>query len=128
MNTPKQLLSESPGNFAVHENLISREQRKMLERTPAVGARRNHQRLAILIFGGIALVAYSLRQALAGLPHQEFEGLGVVACFLTYVAIFLWQVGRAMTQESREAVRLNDTAILPRQEKQPTVQPQSRTE
>jgi hypothetical protein len=77
--------------------------------------------------GGTALVAYPLRQALAGFPRQEFEGLGVVACFFAYAAIFLWQVSRAMTQESHEAETANDAIILPPQEKQPAIQPQPRT-
>jgi hypothetical protein len=127
MNTRKQLLSESPGNFAVHENLISRAQREMPERTPAVGAQRNYRRLAILIFGGIALVAYPLRQALAGLPRQEFEGLSVVACFFTYAGIFLWQVSRALAQDSREAESAIHARTLSPQEEQPATHPQPRT-
>jgi len=99
MNTSKQLPRESPGNFTIHGSLVSPAERKTSMLAPDE-ATRKHRRLTVLIFGGIALVAYPLGRALVGLPRQEFEGLGVAACFLTYVGIFLWRVSRALTQDS----------------------------
>ena len=110
MNTTKQMATENPGNFAVRGSLVSRTRRETPRGTPAADARRKHYQLAALIFGGIALVAYPLGRALAGLPHQEFEGLGVAACFFTYAGIFLWRMERAMTQESLQAETPNEAA------------------
>ena len=113
MNTSKQLLRENAGNLAVHGNLISRAWRKVPEPTPAADARRKHRQFAVLIFWGIALVAYPLRWALAGLPRQEFEGLGAVACALGYVGIFLSRVFRALEQDSLQAETPDDAVALP---------------
>ena len=97
------MVTENPGNFAVRGSLVSRARRETPMRGPAADARKKHRQLAALIFGGITLVAYPLGRALAGLPLQEFEGLGVAACFFTYAGIFLWRMERAMTQESLQA-------------------------
>jgi len=135
MNTSKQLLRESSGNFTIHGSLVSRAERRMNALAPG-DARRKHRHLAVLIFGGIALVAYPLGRALAGLPRQEFEGLGVAACFLTYAGIFLWRVSRALTQDSLQAETSEDEVALPAagtsepaasQEEHPATQPKPRT-
>jgi hypothetical protein len=89
-----------------------------------------------LVFAGIAIVAYPLGRALAGLPHQEFEGLGVIACFFTYAGIFLWRVSRALTQDSLQAETSKNAVTLPAagtsepaasQEEGPAMQPKPRT-
>lgn len=103
MNTTKQTVIENPGSFAVHGSFVSRVRRETLGREPAANARIKHRQLAVLIFGGIALVAYPLGEALAGLPLQEFEGLGVAACFFSYAGIFLWRVNPALAQDSLQA-------------------------
>ena len=108
MNTTKQMATENPGNFAVRGSLVSRTRRETPRGTPAADARRKHYQLAALIFGGIALVAYPLGRALAGLPRQEFEGLGVAACFFTYAGIFLWRMNRALTQDNLQAEAPNE--------------------
>ena len=102
MNTTKQLLTESPGNIAMHGNLVSRAERKTSVLAPD-DTMRKHRQLAVLVFGGIALVAHPLGRALAGLPRQEFEGLGAVVCALAYVGIFLSRVIRALKQDSLQA-------------------------
>lgn len=128
MNTPKQMLTENPGNFAVHGCLVSHARRETPGRAPVADARGRHQRLAALIFGGIALVAYPLGRALAGLPRQEFEGLGVVACFFAYAGIFLWRLNRAFTQDSLDAETSADATTRnsepdPLREEHPAIQP-----
>jgi hypothetical protein len=113
MNTSKQLLRENTGNFTVHENLTSPAWRKVPAHTATADARRKHRRLAVLVFAGIAIFGYPVRRALAGLPHQEFEGLGVIACFLTYIGIFLWRVSRALTRDSQQAKTSEGEVTLP---------------
>jgi len=108
MNTTKQMVTENSGNFAVHGSLVSRARREIPGRAPVANAQRKHRQLAAFIFGGIALVAYPLGRALAGLPRQEFEGLGVVACFFAYAGIFLWRMNRALTQDSLQAETTNE--------------------
>jgi hypothetical protein len=108
MNTTKQMVTENSGNFAIHGSLVSRAERNTSVLAPH-DVTRKHRHSAVLIFGGIALVAYPLGRALAGLPHQEFEGLGVAACFFVYAGIFLWRMNRAMTQESLRAETLNES-------------------
>jgi hypothetical protein len=107
MNTTKQMVTENSGNFTVPGSLVSRARRETPGRAPAANARKKHHQHAAFIFLGIALVAYPLVQALAGLPRQEFEGLGVAACFFIYVGIFLWRVSRALTQDSLQAETSN---------------------
>ena len=109
MNTTKQLLRENSGNLTVHGMLTSDAWRQVPEPAAAADTRRKHRQLAAFIFGGIALVAYPLGQALAGLPRQEFEGLGAVGCALAYVGIFLSRVVRALKQDSLQAETPNDT-------------------
>ena|SRR5882724_5752718 len=113
MNTTKQMVTENPGNFAVDGSLVSRAQRETPGRGPAAIARGKDHRLAAFIFAGIALVAYPLGRALAGLPRQEFEGLGVAFCFFAYAGIFLWRMSRALTQDSLQAATPNDAMALP---------------
>ena len=125
MNTPKQLLTRNPGDFAVHRSLISRAWQETPGHNPAAVARRKHWRLAVLIFGGIALVAYPLCRALAGLPLQEFEGLGAFGCAAAYIGIFLWRMSRALTQDSLQAER-PDAAPDTSREKPPVTESELR--
>ena len=136
MNASKQLLRENAGNFTVRGNLTSPAWRKVPAQTATADTRRKHRRFAVLVFAGIAIFAYPLGRAFAGLPPEEFEGLGVIACFFAYAGIFLWRLNRAFTQDSLEAETSEDEVALPAagtsraaalQEAHPATQPQSRT-
>ena len=123
MNTTKQMVTENSGDFAIHGSLVSRAERKTSVLAPH-DATTKHRHPSVLIFGGIALVAYPLGRALAGLPRQEFEGLGVVACVFSCAGIFLWLMNRALTQDSLQA----DMSEAPTRTSEPAAtQPKPRT-
>src|SRR5256714_7415662 len=108
MNMLEQALKEG------HEDLIADEPRisRTTSRTPgralsrfAPRRRWGFQALAfVMSLSGIAVLFYSLRSVFGDLhlPRQEFEGLGIVVCALTYIGIFLWRLSRALEREAQQ--------------------------
>ena len=77
-----------------------------------VGQKKTSSHAALILvssMGAIAVLFYMLRRVPIGLLRPEFVGLGVVACALAYVGIFLGIVTRALAQDEKQAERSEQT-------------------
>ena len=108
MNTLEQPLRESHEAPIVDGSRILRTASRRPERVIRQMARRRHWGFLALAFvislSGIAVLVHLLRSALGDPPltRQEFVGLGIVACALAYIGIFLWRLSRALGRQAQQ--------------------------
>ncbi len=108
MNTLEQPLRDSHEDLMIDGPRISRTAPRTPRRALIRFARKRRSDflgLALVIsLSGIAVLVHLLRSAFGNPPltRQEFEGLGIVFCFLAYMGIFLWLVSRALEREAQQ--------------------------
>jgi len=108
MNALEQPLKQGHEKRIVNAPLTSRAPSSTPGQVRTQSARTKHGEslaLAFVVFlSAIVFLIHFLRSRIGEfpLPPEEFDGLGVVACALAYVALFLWRLSRAFKRDAQQ--------------------------
>jgi len=109
MNALEQPVKQATGeNLVVNAPRISPAASRTTGKVFIQSERRRSWEFRGLAFviglSGILVLVHYLRSRTGDLPvpPQEFDGLGVVACALAFIGIFLWRLSRAFLRDAEQ--------------------------